>query len=125
MLLKIILDGGSKLRSRWSGDAAAQCRAMSRTMVLGLSLTITCQCALAQAMYRIKSLGYLGGCTSFTPVAYGFNGADQVTGQACNADGDLHAFLWKNNGALMVDLGPAAVGSTSTGFALNASGLVA
>ena len=53
MLLKIILGGGSKLRSRWSGDAAAQCRAMARTMVLGLSLTITCQCALAQAMYRI------------------------------------------------------------------------
>src|SRR5258708_1642542 len=65
-----------------------------------------------------------GGCTSSAPVAQGLNGADQVAGYACNAHGDTHAFLWNNNGTPMVDLGPAELGSTSYGYALNASGLV-
>ena len=52
-------------------------------------------------------------------------GADEVTGYACNVNGDEHAFLWKNNGNPMVDLGPDEVGSSSQGNALNASGLVA
>ena len=36
-----------------------------------------------------------------------------------------HAFLWKNDGTPMVDLGPSEVGSFSEATALNASGLVA
>jgi hypothetical protein len=36
---------------------------MARQWLLGLSLAIACQSALAQAMYRIKPLGYLRGCT--------------------------------------------------------------
>jgi probable HAF family extracellular repeat protein len=112
-------------RSRRREDAAAQCWALARKLVLSLSLVLACQSVLAQAMYRIKPLGYLGGCTSSAPVVHGFNTADQVTGTACNAHGDMHAFLWKNNGSPMVDLGPDEVGSTSSGNALNASGLVA
>jgi probable HAF family extracellular repeat protein len=94
-------------------------------VVLGLSLTIACQSALAQATYRIKPLSLLGGCTSSAPVARGLNAAGQVTGTACNAHGDTHAFLWRNDGTSMVDLGPNEVGSTSEGVALNAAGLVA
>ncbi len=57
--------------------------------------------------------------------ASGFNAADEVTGEECNAHGDAHAFLWKNDGNPVVDLGPPEVGSYSEGDALNASGLVA
>ena len=96
-----------------------------RKVLLSLSLSLACQCSFAQAMYRMKPLGYLGGCTTSAPFAYGLNGSDQVTGQACNVNGDLHAFLWRNDGTPMVDLGPDQVGSTSTGYAINASGLVA
>jgi len=93
-------------------------------LLVGCVFVLACQCALAQAMYRINPLGHLGGCTASAPLAYGFNEADQVTGQACNAHGDMHAFVWKN-GSPMVDLGPAEVGSSSIGYAINASGLVA
>ena len=80
--------------------------------------------ALAQAMYRIKPLGYLGGCTTLAPYGYDFNNADEVAGEACNANGDTHAFLWKNDGNPMIDLGPSEVGSRSGGVALSDSGLV-
>ncbi len=93
--------------------------------LLGFLLTLCCQAVLAQAMYRIKPLGYLGGCTSSGLRAAGLNNADEVAGSACNANGDTHAFLWKNNATPMVDLGPTEVGSTSTAHALSASGLVA
>ena len=94
-------------------------------VALGFALALVCQSALAQALYRIKPLGVLGGCTASAPLANGFNQADQVTGKACNAHGDQHAFLWKNNGSPMVDLGPSEVSSSSEGDAINASGLVA
>ena len=80
--------------------------------------------SLAQAMYRIKPLGYLGGCTTSVPTVVGLNEADRVAGTACNANGDKHAFLWKNDGSPMVDLGPDGVGSFSYATAINASGLV-
>ena len=89
-----------------------------------LALMAWSGCALAQAMYEIQPLGNLGGCTSVAPIAAGFNATDQVTGSACNAHGDTHAFLWKNDGTPMVDLGPSEVGSFSEGIGLNASGLV-
>ncbi len=110
---------------RWRReDRAARWWAMARKLVLGLSLAFVCQAALAQAMYRIKPLGYLGGCTSSAPVVQGFNGAGQATGWACNAHGDTHAFLWKNDGTAMLDLGPDEVGSASYGLGINSSGLV-
>ena len=96
----------------------------ARRCVAGLVLTVACQCALAQAMYQIKPLGYLGGCTTSAPTAVGLNNLDQVAGTACNAHGDTHAFLWRNDGKPMVDLGPSDVGSTSKAVAINASGLV-
>ena len=96
-----------------------------RQCVIALSLVVVGQAALAQATYRITPLGYLGGCTKASPVAYGFNATDEVTGQACNVHGDMHAFVWKNDGHPMADLGPNEVGSTSIGNAINASGLIA
>jgi len=116
-------DGPFRLRQRRE-HATTRHWAVAGKVVLGLALALACQSALAQAMYRIKPLGRLGGCNASAPVAFGFNAADQVTGQACNANGDLHAFLWSNNGKPMVDLGPGEVGSTSLGYAINASGLV-
>ena len=103
----------------------AWCWAVARRSLLGISLTVLCQTVMAQAVYRIKPLGTIGGCTLITPVVHGFNGADEVTGEACNARRDMHAFLWRNDGSPMIDLVPAAKGSRSTGYAVNASGLVA
>lgn len=116
---------GSTRNRRRRKFGVAQRWKMARGLVFGLALAMTCQSALAQTIYRIKSLGVLDGCTSGFPTVQDLNNADEVTGQACNAHGDLHAFLWKNDGTPMVDLGPPEVGSTSEGVALNASGQVA
>lgn len=105
-------------------DGTARCWVMARQWVFGVSLLVACQCAWAQAMYRIRPLGNLGGCVGYPEVA-GLNDADEVAGSACNAHGDTHAFLWRNDGNPMVDLGPAEVGSTSNSRAINASGVVA
>jgi probable HAF family extracellular repeat protein len=116
-------DGPMSCRQQ-RGDATARRWALARSWGVGLALALACQSALAQAMYRIKPLGYLSGCTTYAPTAYGFNGADEVTGGACNANGDGHAFLWKNDGTPMVDLGPKKVGSWSVGMAISASGYI-
>ena len=79
----------------------------------------------AQAMYRIKPMGNLGGCLYSAPTVLSFNKADQATGWACKPNYDTHAFLFKNDGHPMVDLGPPKAGTTSTGYAINSSGLVA
>jgi probable HAF family extracellular repeat protein len=115
----------SMRRRRRRVFGAAQCWAMARQCMLGLSLALACQSALAQSMYRITPLGLLSNCTSPVPEALAFNGAGQVTGTACNANGDTHAFLWKNDGTPMVDLGPPQGGFVSYGTGINASGLVA
>jgi probable HAF family extracellular repeat protein len=111
------------MRGSRCADGAAGCWRLARQCVLGLTLAMACQFAMAQAMYRITPLGYMDGCTSFVPIAHGFNGADQVTGTACNASGIDHAFLWRNNGTAMVDLTPE-VETHSDGVAINESGLV-
>jgi probable HAF family extracellular repeat protein len=118
------VDCSMRRRRRREYDAA-RCWAVARQCVLGLSLALACHSVLAQAVYRIKPLGDLGGCTTYAPTAAGLNKSDQVTGQACNAQGHTHAFLWKNDGNPMVDLGPPEVGSDSQGNAINASGVVA
>ena len=87
--------------------------------VAGLALAMACQIAQAQAIYRIKPLGYLGGCTSKVPTVVGLNNSDEVAGDACNVNGDPHAFKWRNDGKPMVDLGPSGIGSFS--FAENRS----
>jgi probable HAF family extracellular repeat protein len=117
------LDHSKRLRLRRE-DGAAHGWALACKVVLTLSLALACQCALAQAMYRIKPLGYLDGCATALGAA-GLNRADEVVGYACNAQGDSHAFLWKNDGAPMVDLGPNELGSFSYAIGINASGLVA
>src|SRR4051794_15456681 len=107
-------------RPNWRRENdAAQCGTLPWKFVCALLLALVCQSALAQAMYRIKSLGYLGGCTLSAPSVAGLSGADQIAGTACNAHGDWHAFLWRNDGKPMVDLGPDEVGSTSEGHAIN------
>lgn len=45
-------------------DGVARHWTVARNLVLGLSLAITCQSVLEQAMYRIRPLGYLGDCTA-------------------------------------------------------------
>lgn len=111
------------VRSHRNRDPGFATSSLARLIGM-LAISLVATTASAQAMYRIKPLGYLGGCIS-APIAHGFNGKGQVTGEACNANGDWHAFVWKNDGTPMVDLGPAEAGSWSTGYAINASGLVA
>lgn len=82
------------------------------------------QSAQAQALYRIKPLGNLGGCTTKVPSVVGLNNRDEIAGNACNANGDTHAFKWRNNGTPMVDLGPANAGSFSEADDINDAGLV-
>jgi probable HAF family extracellular repeat protein len=94
-----------------------------------LSLAIVCQAAFAQAMYRIKPLTFPGGCRpsspyGMSPEAYSLNDAGQVTGGACNAQGQEHAFL-RQPGGRMLDLGPSETGSTSVGQAISPNGRVA
>jgi probable HAF family extracellular repeat protein len=60
-----------------------------------------------------------------SPEAYGLNNAGQVTGGACNAQGQEHAFLRQPSGTRMVDLGPSETGSTSVGWAISPTGRVA
>jgi probable HAF family extracellular repeat protein len=96
---------------------------LARKMLLGLSLALACQCALAQAMYRIKPIVDPSGRMGIS-IADDFNGADEVTGTGNKARHPDHAFLWKKNGAT-VDLGPPEAGWASYGLFLNASGLVA
>ena len=93
-------------------------------LLVAVSLAMTCQSALAQEMYRITPLGYLGGCMSSVPVARGFNLFGQVGGTACNAHGDMHAFLWRHDGTPMLDLGPGTAGSFSEATDLATLGMV-
>jgi probable HAF family extracellular repeat protein len=116
---------GSMQGSERRLDRTARIWAAVSKIVVGIVLVIAGQSARAQAMYRITPLGFLGGCTTAAPTAAGFNKTDAVAGTACNANGDSHAFLWKNNGNPMMDLGPPEVGSTSSSAALDSSGLVA
>jgi len=113
-------DAVSRGEERWT-----RCWGVARQCMLGITLTIACQSALAQVMYRITPLGFLHGCSSPAPVAEAINAADQVTGWACNATSYQHAFLWKNNGSPMIDLGPSEAGSDSVAYSINASGMVA
>jgi len=98
-------------------------RFTAASVLCALAMFSMQQSAQAQALYRIKPLGYLGGCTTKVPTVVGLNNRDQVAGNACNASGDTHAFLWKD-GTPMVDLGPTAVGSYSYAVAINDAGLV-
>jgi probable HAF family extracellular repeat protein len=59
-----------------------------------------------------------------TVIPWAINGRGQVTGFAYTAgDSDVHAFLWKNDGTPMLDLGSLGDGD-SNGNSINASGQV-
>jgi probable HAF family extracellular repeat protein len=117
-------DASTRLNHPRPEDTAPCGWALARQWMLGVSLAIACQSALAQAMYRIKPLNHVSDCISTFIDVSGLNRDDEVIGTGCNANGDFHALLWMNYGAQMVDLGPDQAGATSTAFALNASGLV-
>ena len=113
---------GSRRETRSVPFHALVCR-----VAVALALSVGCQSALGQAMFRIKPIGPIRVCDPVVdnmPQVTGFNNAGAVVGAACNANGDAHAFVWRNNGKPMVDLGPAELGSTSRASGINASGLV-
>ncbi len=115
---------GSHSSPRRIGQGAARWIGVASKGAIGLSLALACQCALAQVMYRMQPLGWLDGCTSYAAVAAGLNEAGQVAGSACTPTSSSHAFLWKNDGTPMLDLGPPQAGSFSQAMGLNASGMV-
>jgi uncharacterized membrane protein len=94
-----------------------------RHLALTLTLATVGQSAFAQAMYRIKPLGWMAGCTSSTPNPRALNNSDEVTGSACISPIIDHAFLWRNNGAPMVDLDPTEPDVDSWGAAINSAGV--
>jgi probable HAF family extracellular repeat protein len=119
---------GPMSRRRPRGDAAARRWALARNWALCLALTLVSQSALAQAMYRMKLVGTLGVdvCAgSYANKVEGMNNSNQVVMTACNSNGDVHAFLWNNDGTAMMDLGPNEVGAVSQATGINASGQVA
>ena len=103
---------GSMHNRRRGEDGAARCWAIARRSLWGLSLAIVCQAAFAQAMYRIQPLTFPGGCPTsspdgLSPEAYSLNNAGQVTGGACNTQGQEHAFLRQPGGARTAPPGTA------------------
>jgi probable HAF family extracellular repeat protein len=97
----------------------------ARHCILSVALVLASQAVFAQAMYRMKPLGYMEGCTNWAPTVYAFNNAGQATGVACDKYGYGHAFLWRNDGTPLVDLGPNKFNIDSAGYDINASGVVA
>jgi probable HAF family extracellular repeat protein len=104
-------------------ESRARCSQVARRWMIGLWVIMACQCAMAQALYRITPLGYLNGCSKFIE-ARGLNDRDQVTGNTCGTRGGNHAFLWANDGTPIEDLGPPGAISESEAYELSASGLV-
>lgn len=76
--------------------------------------------SLPTLAYGIRELGTLGGNSSF---ARDINDRGQITGNASNAAGRLHTFLWENG--VMRDLGflPNGV-DFSRGFSINENGVI-
>lgn len=99
-------------------------RSLACSSALGALLLLVVQDALPQAMYRIKPLGTLNGCTHTAPAVAGLTNTGKVAGTACYMHGYRHAFVWKNDGGPMVDLGPSTAGTSSSARGINASGVV-
>jgi probable HAF family extracellular repeat protein len=96
-----------------------------RNLIRGCSLLMAVLIALglgtAQASneYRLIDLGTLGGRESH---AYSINNRGQVVGDAINAAGASHAFLWDKG--VMTDLGTLTGGGGSAATAINDRGQV-
>jgi len=100
-----------------------------QALVLTVLLGVACGVASAQTMYRMTDLGSLGGGSSYSYYSTGnaLNAQGQATGASAVPDlpgGGYHAYLWKNDGTPMQDLG-ALDGGASEGSAINKSGQVA
>jgi len=67
--------------------------AMGATLLLGTVLAGSAEAAPAQHRYRVVDLGTLGGTVS---EAWAVNAHGDATGQAADATGALHPFLWHN-----------------------------
>lgn len=74
--------------------------------------------------YRVTDIGTLGGSGS---IGINLNERGQVTGSSATAgDAAQHAFLWRNNGTRMVDIGALGIAEGyGTGYYVNSSGQVA
>ena len=70
---------------------------------------------------QFSNLGTLGG---YRPCPCCINASGQIAGSSPTSSGHSHAFLWRNDGKPMLDLGTLGRGSTSIGYALNDSGQV-
>ena len=95
-------------------------------VVVGVAATGAFAASAADPKYRITDIGTLGG--SYTEGA-ALNASGQVTGYSITSGNtSAHAFLWRNDGTPMVDLGPfdpsGAPTDFSAGVALNAAGQV-
>ncbi len=60
---------------------AARFWALARQGLLGFSLAMACQSALAQAVYRIKLLSHVSACPSTFVDLIDLNGHDETTAQ--------------------------------------------
>ena len=104
---------------------ATGCRASVGLLFVGIVLIIACPLASAQAMYRIKPLGYLGG-SLLTYSAVGFNGAGEVAGSACkNGTGSGLTHSCGRTMALRWWISHCPERSYSEPAGINASGLMA
>lgn len=91
-------------------------------LLLGIAGAATA--ASTDPKYRVTDIGTLGGSGS---TGINLNERGQVTGSSATAgDAAQHAFLWKNNGTRMVDIGALGIAEGyGTGYYVNASGQVA
>lgn len=107
-------DVSVKRRCRLLGTAVHLPTLLGAVIAVGAS-----QAASAQSLYQPTAISTLGGATS---VATDINSAGQVVGNALNAAGQTHGFLWAH-GAL-TDLGTLG-GTTSHAAAINENGQIA
>lgn len=95
--------------------------------LVGLVLAMACQSVTAQALYRMKDLGTLGGTWSNGTA---LNASGQAAGNStptcsprpCGVTS--HAFFWRNNGSPIQDIGSPAPGDYGAAVAINNSGQV-
>jgi probable HAF family extracellular repeat protein len=74
---------------------------------------------LVRGSYGVYELGALGGIGS---LAYDISEDGSITGEALDAAGQWHAFVWKDG--IMSKLNPLSGGSYSSGRAISDAGLV-
>jgi probable HAF family extracellular repeat protein len=93
-------------------------------LLAGIAGTAAHAAAGGDPKYRVTDIGTLGGSGS---IGLGFNEFGQVTGSSATAgDAAQHAFLWRNNGTRMVDIGALGIaGGWGSGYYVNSSGQVA